>query len=141
MDNFSISTIDDIAVVKVDIAAATLRDSQGLWDKMAADSIFDQPKIIIDLTPCTFIDSTFIGMIVKIFKKVSEKNSFLKLAFPQITDLESFRVIGITKIVECFNSLENAIESFKPGASTPKITIDQKSLYHTIADTKKQEKK
>lgn len=137
MDNFSISTIDDISIVKVDIAAATQRDSQGLWDKMAEDLVFDQPKIIIDLTPCTFIDSTFIGMIVKIFRRVSEKDSRLKLAFPQITNLESFRVIGITKIVECFSSLEDAIESFKPGASVQKIAIDQKTLYYTIADSKK----
>jgi anti-anti-sigma regulatory factor len=137
MDNFSISTIDDISIVKVDIAAATQRDSQGLWDKMAEDLVFDQPKIIIDLTPCTFIDSTFIGMIVKIFRRVSEKDSRLKLAFPQITNLESFRVIGITKIVECFSSLEDAIESFKPGASIQKIAIDQKTLYYTIADSKK----
>jgi len=137
MDNFSISTIDDISIVKVDIAAATQRDSQGLWDKMAEDLVFDQPKIIIDLTPCTFIDSTFIGMIVKIFRRVSEKDSRLKLAFPQITNLESFRVIGITKIVECFSSLEDAIESFKPGTSVQKIAIDQKTLYYTIADSKK----
>lgn len=137
MDNFSISTIDDISIVKVDIVAATQRDSQGLWDKMAEDLVFDQPKIIIDLTPCTFIDSTFIGMIVKIFRRVSEKDSRLKLAFPQITNLESFRVIGITKIVECFSSLEDAIESFKAGASVQKIAIDQKTLYYTIADSKK----
>ena len=138
MDNFTTSFVDDIAIVKVDIAAATQRDSQGLWNHMAEGSNFDEPKIIIDLTPCTFIDSTFIGMIMKIFRTVSEKNSLLKLAFPQITDLESFRVIGISKIIECFNSLENAIESFKPGAAVSKIAIDQKSLYYTIADSKKQ---
>jgi len=138
MDNFLISTIEDISIVKVDIAAATQRDSQGLWDKMAEGSVFDQGKIIIDLTPCTFIDSTFIGMIVKIFKKVNENNGLLKLVFPQITDLESFRVIGITKIIECFNSLENAIGSFNPSASVPKIVIDQKNLYYTIADSNKQ---
>jgi anti-anti-sigma regulatory factor len=141
MDNFSISTIDDISIVKVDIAAATQRDSQGLWDKMAEGSVFDQPKIIIDLTPCTFIDSTFIGMIMKIFRTISEKNALLKLSFPQITDLESFRVIGISKIIECFPNLESAIESFKPGTSVSKIVIDQKSLYYNIADTKKQNKK
>jgi anti-anti-sigma regulatory factor len=137
MGNFFVNIVDDIAVVKVDIAAATLRDSQALWDSMAEDSIFDQPKVIIDLTPCTFIDSTFIGMIVKIFRKINETNGLLKLVFPQITDLESFRVIGITKILECFNSLEYAIESFNPGSSVPKIAIDQKSLYYTIADSKK----
>jgi len=137
MDNFPINIIDDIAVVKVDLPAATLRDSQPLWQKMEDDLVFDKQKIIIDLSFCTFVDSTFIGMIIKIFRRINEKNSQLKLVFPQITDLESFRLIGVTKIVECYRGLDNAIESFKPGASVPKIAIDQKSLYYAIADKKK----
>ena len=78
MDNYQVNIIDDIAVVKVDIASATLRDAQSLWDRMELDSLFDRQKIVIDLTFFTFVDSTFIGMIVKVFKKVSEKNNQMK---------------------------------------------------------------
>lgn len=137
MENFTISYKKDIVIVKVDLPAATMRDSQFLWETLANDSLFDKEKIIIDLSDCSFIDSTFIGMIVKIFKRISEKHGVMKLVFPQITDIESFRVIGIAKILECFNSLENAIESFNPDSSVSKIEIDQNSLYHSISEGKK----
>jgi len=132
LDNYQVNIIDDIAVVKVDIASATLRDAQSLWDKMESDSLFDRQKIVIDLTFCTFVDSTFIGMIVKVFKKVSEKNNQMKLVFPQITDLESFRVIGIVRILECFSSVQDAIDSFNPESTVQKINIDQQSPFTSI---------
>jgi anti-anti-sigma factor len=137
MENFSINYKKDIVIVKVDLPAATMRDAQFLWEIVASDSVFDKEKIIIDLSACSFIDSTFIGMIVKIFKRVSEKHSVMKLVFPQITDIESFRVTGIAKILECFKNLDNAIESFNPDSSVSKIDIDQSNLYHTISDEKK----
>ena len=132
MDQFKLEIAEGIAIVKVDIPSATLREAKPMWELFESEMIFDWKKIIIDLTACTFIDSTFIGMIIKIFRKVNEKESQMKLVFPQITDIESFRVVGITKILECFNSVENAIKSYQPHASVKRIDIDQKSLYHSI---------
>lgn len=134
MDNFTLKLVDHIAIIKVDLVSATLRDSQALWDMMDIDSIFEKQRIIIDLSGCTFIDSTFIGMIVKIFRRITENKGTLKLVFPQITDLESFRVIGITKILECFGTLTNAIESYNPDSSVSKIEFDEKNLFHSISD-------
>lgn len=137
MDNFSIKYVKDIAVVKVDLPAATMRDASTLWESMINESLFDREKIIIDLSSCSFIDSTFIGMIVKIFKRINEKHGVMKLVFPQITDIESFRVTGIAKILECFKSHDNAIQSFNPESVVSKIELDEKSLYHSISDGKK----
>lgn len=132
MDQFKLEIAEGIAIVKVDIPSATLREAKPMWELFESEMIFDWKKIIIDLTACTFIDSTFIGMIIKIFRRVNERESQMKLVFPQITDIESFRVVGITKILECFNSVENAIKSYEPHASVKRIDIDQKSLYHSI---------
>ncbi|GIK61487.1 MAG: STAS domain-containing protein [Ignavibacteriota bacterium] len=137
MENFLINYTKDITIVKVDLPAATMRDASALWESLASDSLFEREKLIIDLSACSFIDSTFIGMIVKVFKRVNEKHGAMKLVFPQITDIESFRVIGITKILECFKSLDNAIESFNPQSAISKISIDEKSLYHSIAHVRK----
>jgi len=134
MDNFTLKLVDHIAIIKVELVSATLRDSQALWDMMDIDSIFEKQRIIIDLSGCTFIDSTFIGMIVKIFRRITENNGTLKLVFPQITDLDSFRVIGITRILECFGTLSNAIESYNPDSSISKIEFDEKNLFHSISD-------
>jgi anti-anti-sigma factor len=134
MENFTLKIVDHIAIIKVELVSATLRDSQALWDMMDIDSIFEKQRIIIDLSGCTFIDSTFIGMIVKIFRRINENNGTLKLVFPQITDLESFRVIGITKILECFGTITNAIESYNPDSSVSKIEFEEKNLFHSISD-------
>lgn len=134
MENFTLKIVDHIAIIKVELVSATLRDSQALWDMMDIDSIFEKQRIIIDLSGCTFIDSTFIGMIVKIFRRINENNGTLKLVFPQITDLDSFRVIGITKILECFGTITNAIESYNPDSSVSKIEFEEKNLFHSISD-------
>lgn len=132
MENFSLKLVELVAVVKVELVSATLRDSQGLWDLMDMESIFEKKKIIIDLSGCTFIDSTFIGMIVKIYKQIIERGGILKLVFPQVTELESFRVIGITKIMECFRTVSDAVESFNPNSSVAKINIEKQNTFKSI---------
>jgi anti-anti-sigma factor len=132
MENFSLKIVELVAVVKVELVSATLRDSQGLWDLMDMESIFEKKKIIIDLSGCTFIDSTFIGMIVKIYKQIIERGGKLKLVFPQVTELESFRVIGITKIMECFRTVSDAVESFNANSSVAKINIEKQNTFKSI---------
>ena len=137
MENFSLKLVDHIAIIKIELVSATLRDSQGLWDMMDIDSIFDKNKIIIDLSSCSFVDSTFIGMIVKIFRQVKERNGVLKIVFPQLSELESFRVMGITKIIECFRTQANAVESFKPNSTVAKIDFDEKNLFQSLPEKTK----
>ena len=128
MENFTVKYVEDIAIIKVDLITATLRDSQALWDTMDLESIFEKKKIVIDLSGCNFVDSTFIGMIVKIFRYLKENNATLKLVFPQITDLDSFRVIGITKILDCYHTVPNALESFNPDSSVQKIDFEDNGM-------------
>jgi len=125
MENFSLQLIEHIAVIKVDLISATMRDSQGLWDLMEQESIFEKKKIIIDLSACNFIDSTFIGMIIKIYRQVSKHEGVMKVVFPQVTELESFRVIGITKIMSCFPTISEAVASFNPESTVHKIIIEE----------------
>lgn len=133
MDIFNLEIAEGVAIVKVDIPSATLREAKPMWELFESEMIFDWKRIIIDLSVCTFIDSTFIGMIIKLYRRINESNSQLKLVFPQITDIESFRVVGITKIIECFKSIDLAVASFQPDSEVKRIHIEQKSLYQTIA--------
>lgn len=112
MDEFKLEMTNDILVVKVDILIATYRDAKPLWDEFENHLLFNREKIIIDLSYCHNVDSTFVGMLVKIFRKIKEKNRRLKLIFPQETNTDVFNLTGIDKIIECFTSLNDAIKSF-----------------------------
>ena len=133
MDIFNLEIAEGVAIVKVDIPSATLREAKPMWELFETEMIFDWKRIIIDLSACHFIDSTFIGMVIKLYRKIKESNGQIKLVFPQITETESFRIVGITKIIECFKSVDKAVESFQPESSAKRIYIDQKSLYHSIS--------
>lgn len=126
MDDFKINVIDDIAVVKIDILIATHRDAKPLWDELESRLIFKWKKLIIDLSPCNYIDSTFIGMIVKIFRKISEANGQMVLVFPKISTIESFNVLGITKIVRSYNSLAEALNSLESQPKNENLKFDEK---------------
>jgi anti-anti-sigma factor len=126
VDDFKINVIDDIAIVKIDILIATHRDAKPLWDELESRLIFKWNKLIIDLSPCNYIDSTFIGMIVKIFRKVSEKSGQMVIVFPKINTIESFSVLGITKIVPCYNSVEEALKGLGSQPKNQNIKLDMK---------------
>jgi anti-anti-sigma factor len=126
VEDFKINVIDDIAIVKIDILVATHRDAKPLWDELESRLIFKWKKLIIDLSPCNYIDSTFIGMIVKIFRRVSEKNDQMVLVFPKINTIEAFSVLGITKIVPSYNSLEEALIGLGSRPNNQKFKFDEK---------------
>jgi anti-anti-sigma factor len=126
VDDFKINVIDDIAVVKIDILIATHRDAKPLWDELESRLIFKWNKLIIDLSPCNYIDSTFIGMIVKIFRKISEKNGQMVLVLPKLNTIESFNVLGITKIMPSYNSLEEALIGLGSQPKNQNFEFDKK---------------
>jgi len=128
LNDYKINIVDDIAIVTVDLLVATLRDAKPFWDELESKSILNWDKIIVDLSFCTFIDSTFIGILVKVFKTVSSRNGKMKLVFPEKNSVVYFHTTGITKIVDCFDTLSEAMDSFKLKLPTKKIIFENKFL-------------
>ena len=128
MDDIRIDNIDDICVINVNLSGEGYNEKLALWNEFENNSIFQKDKIIIDLSTCDLIDTVFMGVIVKIFRKVSENGGQLKLVFPQVTSIESFRVVGITKLLDCYWTQEETVESFNSQLSINKITLDENIL-------------
>jgi anti-anti-sigma factor len=124
MEDFQIDYINDIVVVKVELVAATLRDAKPLWNEFENHMLFKHSKIIIDLSTCAHIDSTFLGMIIKIFRKIGENKGQMMLVFPKVSTMEVFRLMGLTQVVDCFNNLEEAIEQLRL-----KLPLQENSLF------------
>jgi anti-anti-sigma factor len=124
-EEFKIKIIDDIAIVTVDLVVATQRDAKPIWDELESKGILEWDKVIIDLSLCSFIDSTFIGMLVRIFKAISNKNGQMKLVFPEKNAKLFFHTSGITKIVNCYDTLIDAVNSINPKFPIRKISFNQ----------------
>ena len=124
-DDFKIKIIDDIAIVTVDLLAATQRDAKPLWDELESKGVLEWKKVIVDLSECTFIDSTFIGMLVRIFRTMSNNDCQMKLVYPENNARPLFHTTAITRIVNCFETLNEAIRSFDKKFPIRKISFGQ----------------
>ena len=129
-NDYKIKTITDIAIVTVDLLVATQRDAKPFWDQLENDLVLKWDKVIIDLSYCTLIDSTFVGMMVKIFKTVSSNNGQLKLVFPEKNARTYLHTTGIVRIIDCFNTLNEAVNSFDSKIPTRKISFDEELTYN-----------
>ena len=129
-DHIKIKIIDDIVIVTVDLPVATQRDAKQFWNELENKSILEWDNVIIDLSFCTFIDSTFFGIIVKILKTVSGNNGQLELVFPEKNTRTQFHKTGITKVMDCFNTLNEAVNSFDSKFPTRKISFNEELTYN-----------
>lgn len=73
----------------------------------------NNPKIILDFSDVNFIDSSGIGLVVNVLKKLSQKNNKLKLCNLNNTVTNIFKQIKIYSFFEVFESLDEAIDSFE----------------------------
>lgn len=125
MEHFQVNQIDGIVVIKVDLINATDKEAKTLLQVFVRYLLFDGSKIVIDLASCSHIDSTFIGMMVKIFKKARKNDGQLKLIFPQLSIVDSFRIIGITKILKCYSNSDEALVAFQTKQLNESVLLNE----------------
>ena len=111
--NFEKETRGDILIEKINIERATYKEAEEFRKFIQEDIDKGLNKIIIDMKPCEFIDSTFLGVLVNSLKQIKRSNGNLKLA--SIHD-DAKVLLDITRITEIFNiysDTETALESFE----------------------------
>ena len=123
MSEFQTKKINDITLISIGLVIATHKAAKLLWDELEKKSIFQLNKIVIDLSECKYINSTFIGMLNKIYNKIIEKNGQIKIVYPETIVIESQRTMSITKIVECYNNLDEALNSFDEKICASGVTV------------------
>jgi anti-anti-sigma factor len=103
----------DVIVEIVDLNRATLSEADEFKQRLAENIGNGYKKIIVDLTDCEFIDSTFLGALVISLKKVTSLGGDLRLVGFQPAVHSMFELTRMYRVFETFNTKEDAILSFK----------------------------
>jgi len=104
---------NDVIVEVVELTRAT-RTEVDEFKKRLIDNIDNgYKKIIVDLTACEFIDSTFLGALVIALKRVTSLGGDLRLVGFQPTVHSMFELTRMYRVFETFKTKEDAILSFK----------------------------
>jgi len=104
---------NDVIVEVVDLNQATLNEADEFKQRLAENIKNGYKKIIVDLTNCEFIDSTFLGALVISLKKVTSLGGDLRLVGFQPAVHSMFELTRMYRVFETFETKEDAILSFK----------------------------
>lgn len=101
MSEVYVATIQETLIVKV-VGRGTVKESEPLY-KVALNKLRSEVRTVaFDLGECTYLDSTFLGVIAAISKKVySLTRNFASLI--QISDpaAEHLRTTGLMRVLDC----------------------------------------
>jgi anti-anti-sigma factor len=110
--DFIKETYDDVVVEIVDLSRATLKEADEFKQRLAQNIEEGWKKIVVDLSECEFIDSTFLGALVISLKKVTFIGGDLRLIGFQPQVHSMFELTRMYRVFESYKSKEEAVKSF-----------------------------
>lgn len=112
-NHLSIRSKGEVFIIKVETPRALAQDTNDFTNLLINIINSTHLKLIIDLSKCEFIDSTFIGAMVLAIKIVSANEGQINLIVVKESVLKIFEDIRLDKIFLISNNLETAINSFE----------------------------
>lgn len=104
--------IGEILIEIITINRVSVKDSE-LLKKLLAQKIGEgYKKIIIDLSECEYIDSTFLGVLVNSLRKVVKMGGDLKLVGFKPAVKSMFELTRLFRVFESYGDLQDAIKSY-----------------------------
>ncbi len=99
-------------IVSIHLKKATILEALDFKSEIDEEIQKGQHNVIVNLSECEFLDSTFIGVLVVTWKKLKAKGGKLKLVKPGYFTKSVFHLTGTIEIFETYESVEEALSSF-----------------------------
>ena len=112
----------DILIEKVNLVRATFVEASIMKKRLLDDINLSKKKIIVDISKCDFIDSSFLGALVISLKRTRETGGVIKLVTASFTG-GIINLAGYQRIFENYLSVEDALNSFRPTSRIPQIEL------------------
>lgn len=106
-------TYEDILVQVVDLTRATLREAEEFKYTLSKSIEQGYRKIVVDLSLCEFIDSTFLGALVVSLKKVTAMGGDLRLVGFHPAVHSMLELTRMHRVFESYPTKEDAINSYE----------------------------
>lgn len=105
------SITPEFTIMSVQFERATLREASSFKTYMEEAIAEDNRNIIVDLSECEFIDSSFFGVLVSGVKRMKAINKKFYLVYDVNNRLPIFSATGLDKVFTVFDSMEKAIKA------------------------------
>jgi len=104
--------LKDIVVLTIRLSHSTLLETKKFKNIIDEEIKSGNIKLIIDLTECEHIDSTFLGSIMMIYQKLNELGGKLKIVEPANPNEDIFDVTKTHELFDMYKTREAALKGF-----------------------------
>lgn len=114
----------EVIIYKVNLLKASVNEAAELRNLLDEQITIGHSKIVVDLSQCTYLDTTFIGVLVVTHKKLLAIGGELIIVDPLDRAKELFYLTGISKVLNTFEAAEDAVKSFTNRIKSPELKSD-----------------
>ena len=113
MDSIEKLNEDYAVVFNIKLLRATLNEASEFRDYLAQAILESDKDIIVNLSNCEHLDSTFLGVLVSSFKKLKSQNRNLLIIEPTDKSSIFLTLNSIGKIFPLYSSVNSALEDIE----------------------------
>ena len=103
---------EDVIVQVVDLTRATLKEAEEFKDTLTKSIDKGYRKIVVDLSSCEFIDSTFLGALVVSLKRITTLGGDMRLVGFHPAVHSMMELTRMHRVFESYPTKEDAISSY-----------------------------
>ena len=111
--DFRITEYGKVTVVTVNLTRATLEFAIKFKDFILKLLNEEKKYLVVDLSMCEYLDSTFLGALVSSLKKTVASGGDLRLVYSKELSSLIFELTSMNKVFQVHKDLDEAISSFK----------------------------
>jgi len=112
MDVFEKLSVDGVFVIVVHLISHSLLKANEFNEIIKEQISFGHTRLVVDLSMCEYIDSTFLGELIKSFKKMTCIGGALRIVEPAIPAQDIFTYTDALRLFYFYKTREDAIKSF-----------------------------
>lgn len=113
MEAFEKIFVDGVFVIAVNLTHSTVIEANEFRQTIEEEINSDHTNLVIDLSKCDFIDSTFFGGIIWALGVLSDKGKKLKVVKQAISKEDIFTITKTLNVFDLYKTREDAIKSFE----------------------------
>ena len=113
MEDFEVIENEGVYVIIVNLIRSTINEANDFRKIIEKEITSGHTDLIIDLSKCDYIDSTFFGAIIMALGMMKDVDKKLKVVIPINPKEEIFVTTNTLKLFDLYDTREEAINSFK----------------------------
>ena len=112
MEDFEKKAINDVVIEIVNLSRATFKEASDFKKILNEDLEKKFKKIVVDISQCEFMDSTFLGVLVYAQKRISSQGGAIKLVEPASVFQTLLEKTSTLRIFDTYKTVPEAVRSF-----------------------------